>query len=106
MCIRDRFYAAVLVGLAALVVWYFITLDFGVALTRMVTVLVIACPHALGLAIPLVTARTTSIAAENGLLIRRRQALETAVKATVVKMCIRDSRPYGRSGTHGHLHQR
>lgn len=83
---RALFYAAVLVGLAALVVWYFITLDFGVALTRMVTVLVIACPHALGLAIPLVTARTTSVAAENGLLIRRRQALETAVKATVVMM--------------------
>lgn len=51
---------------------------------RVVTVLVIACPHALGLAIPLVTAISTSLAAKNGLLIRERMALENARNIDVV----------------------
>ncbi len=52
--------------------------DFAFALERTVTVMVTACPHALGLAIPLVTAVSTSLAASNGLLIRNRTAFETA----------------------------
>lgn len=53
-------------------------------LERVVTVLVIACPHALGLAVPLVTAISTSLAARNGLLIRQRMALEAARNIDVV----------------------
>lgn len=80
---RWLFYAAVSVSLIAFAVWYFLA-DTNTALERMVTVLVIACPHALGLAIPLVVARSTSIGAKNGLLVRNRNALETAQKTTVV----------------------
>ncbi|KRM89148.1 heavy metal translocating P-type ATPase [Liquorilactobacillus vini] len=68
------FYAAVIVGLIAFFVW--LPQGLATALSRMVTVLVIACPHALGVAIPLVVARSTSIGAKNGLLLRNRQALE------------------------------
>jgi len=53
-------------------------------LERIVTVLVIACPHALGLAVPLVTAISTTLAAKNGLLIRQRMALESARNIDVV----------------------
>lgn len=56
----------------------------GYILERVVTVLVIACPHALGLAIPLVTAISTTLAAKNGLLIRERMALENARNIDVV----------------------
>ncbi len=56
----------------------------GFILERVVTVLVIACPHALGLAIPLVTAISTTLAAKNGLLIRQRMALEAARNIDVV----------------------
>lgn len=56
----------------------------GFVLERVVTVLVIACPHALGLAIPLVTAISTTYAAKNGLLVRQRMALETARNIDVV----------------------
>jgi Cu2+-exporting ATPase len=52
----------------------------------MVTVLIIACPHALGLAIPLVTARSTSLGAQNGLLVKDRQALEVAKKVDIIMM--------------------
>lgn len=71
------FYIALGVGLLALVVWL-IFADFPVALERMVTVFIIACPHALGLAIPLVVARSTALAAKNGLLLKNRMALENA----------------------------
>ncbi|HIW76328.1 MAG TPA: copper-translocating P-type ATPase [Candidatus Gordonibacter avicola] len=83
---RWLFYAAVSVGVAAFVVWLVVTSNVGDALTRMVTVLVIACPHALGLAIPLVAARSTSLGARSGLLVRRRRALEVAPKVNVVMM--------------------
>ncbi len=69
------FYAALLVAIVAFVTWLFIG-NLALALSVAVTVLVIACPHALGLAIPLVVARSTSIAARNGLLIRNRDAME------------------------------
>ena len=72
------FYAALLVGIITYLVWFsFVGPDF--ALERTVTVLVIACPHALGLAIPLVVALSTSITAKSGILIRNRTAFE-AVK--------------------------
>src|SRR5699024_5977194 len=77
------FYIALSVGILAFVIWLFVT-DLNTAFERMVTVLVIACPHALGLAIPLVVARSTSIAAKNGLLLQNRQALETAKKVDTI----------------------
>lgn len=73
------FYIAVVIGIVTLTYWA-ITGDFDFALERMVTVLIIACPHALGLATPLVTSRSTSIAAKKGLLIRNRTAFEGAFK--------------------------
>lgn len=73
------FYVAVVVGIITLIYWS-ITGDFEFALERMVTVLIIACPHALGLAGPLVTSRSTAIAAKKGLLIRNRVAFESAYK--------------------------
>lgn len=83
---RWLFYAAVAVGLAAFAAWLVVTRSVDDAVTRMVTVFVIACPHALGLAIPLVAARSTSLGARNGLLVRRRRALETAPRVNVVMM--------------------
>ncbi|MCW8520011.1 copper-translocating P-type ATPase [Streptococcus macedonicus] len=71
------FYIALVTGLTAFVLWLFFD-DLTVALERMVTVFIIACPHALGLAIPLVVARSTSIAASNGLLLKNRNALENS----------------------------
>ena len=70
---------ALSVGALTFVVWLFFT-DAGLsfAIERAVTVMVIACPHALGLAIPLVVAVSTSISAQNGLLIRDRAAFERA----------------------------
>ncbi|MCT2898899.1 copper-translocating P-type ATPase [Lentilactobacillus buchneri] len=70
------FYAALSVGIIAFFAWLPQGLSTG--LTRMVTVFVIACPHALGVAIPLVVARSTSIGAQNGLLVRNRQAIEAS----------------------------
>ncbi|MBO0439678.1 heavy metal translocating P-type ATPase [Enterococcus sp. DIV0869a] len=70
------FYVALGAGLLAFIVWLIITKDLSSAFERMVTVFIIACPHALGLAIPLVVARSTSIAAKHGLLLKNRNALE------------------------------
>ncbi|MDD4777275.1 MAG: heavy metal translocating P-type ATPase [Fermentimonas sp.] len=80
------FYVAVAVGIIAFVVWLILTKDLNVAFERLVTVLIIACPHALGLAIPLVVARSTSLGAKNGLLIRNRVALEKSKKIKYVTM--------------------
>lgn len=80
------FYVALIVGIGAFIIWMVLTGDLNIALERMVTVLIIACPHALGLAIPLVTARSTSLGAKNGLLIKNRQALEVAKKVDVIMM--------------------
>ncbi len=78
------FYLAVGVALVTAVVWLLaVGLDVAV-LERVVTVLVIACPHALGLAIPLVVAISTSLAANNGVLVRDRLALENARTVDVV----------------------
>jgi Cu2+-exporting ATPase len=71
------FYVAVTSGAITFTYWWF-TGDREHALIRAATVLIIACPHALGLAIPLVIAISTSIGAQNGLLIKDRLALERA----------------------------
>lgn len=77
------FYIAVIVALIAFVVWTLIA-DIPTAVKFAITTLVIACPHALGLAIPLVTARSTSLGASRGLLVKDRQALEIAQDADVM----------------------
>ena len=65
-------------GAVTLVVWLALRAEPAFAVERMVTVLVIACPHALGLAIPLVIAISTTLGARNGLLVRDRRGLEEA----------------------------
>jgi Cu2+-exporting ATPase len=69
---------ALSVGSVTLALWLLFGKDFVFAIERAVTVMVIACPHALGLAIPLVVAVSTALAAKSGLLIRDRQAFEKA----------------------------
>jgi P-type Cu2+ transporter len=71
-------------GIATLTIWLAIGKDFAFALERMVTVMVISCPHALGLAVPLVVAISTSISAKQGLLIRNRTAFEESRKITTI----------------------
>lgn len=77
------FYIAVTAALIAFVVWTLIA-DISTAVKFAITTLVIACPHALGLAIPLVTARSTSLGASHGLLVKDREALEIAQDADVM----------------------
>ncbi len=77
------FYVALTVGAVTFAVWALLG-NTQFALTRSVTVLVIACPHALGLAIPLVVALSTSITAKRGILIRDRKAFEDAKDVTAV----------------------
>jgi Cu2+-exporting ATPase len=77
------FYVALTAGALTLVTWWLLG-DREGALVRTATVLVIACPHALGLAIPLVIAISTSLGARNGLLIKNRIALERARELDVV----------------------
>ncbi len=69
---------ALSVGAGTLVVWLMLGAAFEFSLERMVTVMVITCPHALGLAVPLVVAVSTAISAKSGLLIRDRSAFERA----------------------------
>ena len=64
--------------------WYITMGDLAFALERMVTVMVTACPHALGVAIPLVVAISTTLSATNGLLIRNRTAFETTRKLSTI----------------------
>ena len=71
-------FIALTAGALTLSVWLMLGQGFAFALERMVTVMVITCPHALGLAVPLVVAVSTSLAARNGLLIRDRAAFERA----------------------------
>jgi len=78
------FYIALAVAAVTLIAWV-IAIGFGTeTIARVVTVLVIACPHALGLAVPLVVAITTTLAASNGILVRDRSALEAVREADVV----------------------
>ncbi len=78
------FYVALGAGILTFVVWSSLGKDFEFALERMVTVMIISCPHALGLAVPLVVAISTAIAARNGLLIRDRTAFENSRKLTSI----------------------
>jgi Cu2+-exporting ATPase len=77
------FYVAVASGTITFIYWWF-TGDKEHALIRTATVLIIACPHALGLAIPLVIAISTSLGAQNGLLVKDRLALERARSVDMV----------------------
>jgi P-type Cu2+ transporter len=71
-------------GSLTLAVWLLLGFAQDFALTRMVAVMVIACPHALGLAIPLVTVNATAVSAQHGILVRNREAFERAREARVV----------------------
>lgn len=75
---------AIISGVATLIGWLVAGRGLEFAMERTVTVLVIACPHALGLAIPLVTSISTTLGARNGLLIKQRMALESARNIDVV----------------------
>ncbi|OYX28793.1 MAG: heavy metal translocating P-type ATPase [Flavobacteriales bacterium 32-35-8] len=77
-------YIALTIGFGTLAVWLILGFPFVYALERMVTVMVIACPHALGLAIPLVVAISTAVSAQNGLLIRNRTAFEESRKISAL----------------------
>ena len=78
------FYVALGAGVLTFVIWMLAAQDLQQAITRTVTVLVIACPHALGLAIPLVTVNATALSAKNGILVRNREAFERARDITQV----------------------
>lgn len=78
------FYIAVLGGITTFVTWIVLGKELSFAVERAVTVIIISCPHALGLATPLVTAVSTSIGAKKGLLIRNRSAFEEARKLNAV----------------------
>jgi Cu2+-exporting ATPase len=72
--------SAISIGIVTLVSWIVVGYDVQFAITRMATVMIITCPHALGLAIPLVVSVSTGKSAQNGLLIRNRTAFEQARK--------------------------
>ncbi len=75
---------AIVAGIATFLVWYLSGKDLAFSIERMVTVIVICCPHALGLAVPLVVAKSTALAAKHGLLIKNRTAFENARKITTL----------------------
>ena len=75
---------AITVGIVTLVTWLLVGRDLQFSIARMATVMIITCPHALGLAIPLVVSQSTTKSAQNGLLIRNRTAFENARKITTV----------------------
>ncbi len=76
--------AAITIGIATLVSWLLVGYDLQFAITRMATVMIITCPHALGLAIPLVVSVSTAKSAQHGLLIRNRTAFEQARKIDTI----------------------
>ena len=71
-------------GITTFLIWYFSGRGLAFSIERMVTVIVICCPHALGLAVPLVVAKSTALSAKNGLLIKNRTAFENARKITTL----------------------
>lgn len=75
---------AIVAGIATFLYWYLDGRELAFAIERMVTVIVICCPHALGLAVPLVVAKSTAISAQNGLLIKNRTAFENSRKVTTL----------------------
>ncbi|HKH59218.1 MAG TPA: HAD-IC family P-type ATPase, partial [Flavitalea sp.] len=75
---------AIVAGIATFLYWYFDGKALSFAMERMVTVIVICCPHALGLAVPLVVANSTALSAKNGLLIKNRTTFENSRKITTL----------------------
>lgn len=75
---------AIVAGIATFLYWYLTGQSLAFAMERMVTVIVICCPHALGLAVPLVVAKSTAIAAKSGLLIKNRTAFENSRKIITI----------------------
>lgn len=75
---------AIVAGVVTFLYWYFDGQALAFAIERMVTVIVICCPHALGLAVPLVVAKSTALSAQNGLLIKNRTAFENSRKVTTL----------------------
>lgn len=75
---------AIVAGVATFLYWYFDGKELAFAIERMVTVIVICCPHALGLAVPLVVAKSTALSAQHGLLIKNRTAFENSRKITTL----------------------
>ena len=75
---------AIVAGISTFLYWYLTDQTLAFAIERMVTVIVICCPHALGLAVPLVVAKSTALAAKSGLLIKNRTAFENARKITTI----------------------
>lgn len=75
---------ALVSGIATFLYWYLSGQPLAFAMERMVTVIVICCPHALGLAVPLVVAKSTALSAKHGLLIKNRTAFENARKITTI----------------------
>jgi Cu2+-exporting ATPase len=75
---------ALVAGISTFLYWYLTGQALSFAMERMVTVIVICCPHALGLAVPLVVAKSTALSAKHGLLIKNRTAFENARKITTI----------------------
>ncbi len=75
---------AIAAGVATFLYWYLTGQTLAFAMERMVTVIVICCPHALGLAVPLVVAKSTALSAKNGILIKNRTAFENSRKITTI----------------------
>src|SRR5476649_540490 len=75
---------ALVAGIGTFLYWYLTGQTLAFAMERMVTVIVICCPHALGLAVPLVVAKSTALSAKHGLLIKNRTAFENARKITTI----------------------
>jgi len=75
---------ALAAGIGTFIFWLLEGKDLAFAMERMVTVIVICCPHALGLAVPLVVAKSTSLSAQHGLLIKNRTAFESSRKITTI----------------------
>jgi Cu2+-exporting ATPase len=75
---------ALVTGISTFLYWYLTGQTLAFAMERMVTVIVICCPHALGLAVPLVVAKSTALSAKHGLLIKNRTAFENSRRITTV----------------------
>ena len=75
---------ALLSGITTFLYWYLTGQSLAFAMERMVTVIVICCPHALGLAVPLVVAKSTALSAKSGLLIKNRTAFENSRRITTI----------------------
>ncbi|HTI90527.1 MAG TPA: heavy metal translocating P-type ATPase, partial [Puia sp.] len=75
---------ALVTGITTFVYWFVDGRDIAFAIERMVTVIIICCPHALGLAVPLIVAKSTALSAKNGLLIKNRTAFENSRKVTTL----------------------